>query len=275
MQRKVSYDNIKIDSSLKHRLSAIGGHSQKCGKISLFLAVTTTSVRQANNGKVRILKESVMSSFIVDTTEASFPKEWEGEEIKQRVGWSVLKHQSLGVVKVSFENGQMFIDDKLAIVYAKPFLENQGQTHYSDTGMVSDSENPMFVMMGHLIGSMCERVKDVPGMGFISTEKLLAELTDVIVLPDAILDFLVANQNDTAVREYLTSLLKGSFWHFPSFWGTHYKNKYGDNYCVRALFYFGDEHGTMGDGEWFWIHNYFHNPHFCFFAPLIIKPDDF
>lgn len=213
-----------------------------------------------------------MSSFIVDTTEASFPEEWKEEEIKQRVGWSVVNQQTLGVVEVSFQGNRMFIDGKQVIVYAKPILEKQSQTHYHDTGIASASENPMFVMMGHLIGSMCERLKDVPGMGFISTEKLLAELANVTVVPDAILSFLVANQNDPAVRSYLTGLLKGSFWHSPSFWGTQYKNNSGDR-CVRALFYLGNEK-EVENGEWFWMPVYLHNPQFCFFAPLIVKPDD-
>ncbi|TSC94564.1 MAG: hypothetical protein CEN87_405 [Parcubacteria group bacterium Licking1014_1] len=214
-----------------------------------------------------------MSSFIVDTTEVSFPKEWKEEEVKQRVGWSVINQQPIGIVEVSFQGNKMFIDGKQVIVYAKPILEKQDQTHYHDTGMASASENPMFVMMGHLIGSMFERLKDVvPGMGFISTEKLLAELTNVAVIPDAILSFLLENQNDPAVRGYLTGFLKGSFWHSPAFWGTQYENNAGDK-CVRALFYLGNEK-EIETGEWFWMPVYFHNPQFSFFAPLVVKPDE-
>lgn len=124
----------------------------------------------------------VEAVFTVDTTNASMPEEW------RRSGWTVEEHKSLGVVRVRFAGGEMYINDRGVDEY---FAEKQRR--------------------GGIVGY-----------------DLHTELADKPTLPDAILDLLIREQDNPAVKLFFQKHKSNHF-----FWGTIYRSPEGSFFVRR------------------------------------------
>ncbi|HEY4509716.1 MAG TPA: hypothetical protein VJC15_01875 [Candidatus Paceibacterota bacterium] len=176
--------------------------------------------------------------FVVDTSLPSVPEEWKGND------WEIEEHKPLGVgkVEVTFRNGKMFINGQQVDEYLSK--EQKAEQGYVDGG--------------NFVGAI------LLGEGYyMNGYELLKELTEKIVLPDAILDLLIREQNHPAVATYLRVYITPSQIRFPSFWGTRYRTAGTGETCVRGLFWAND--------EWMWIQSYLHNPWFWFFPALVLE----
>lgn len=108
----------------------------------------------------------------------------------KRRWWVVEEHKNLGVVTVRFADGEMYINDRRVDRYSSEKQKNGGQGGYD----------------------------------------LRTELADKVVLPDAILDLLVREQDNLAVKNFLKRYKYKRF----LFWGTLYKHL-DAGICVRCL----------------------------------------
>lgn len=151
--------------------------------------------------------EKPSAAFILDTTNASMPRDWE------KGGFEVEEHKSLGVIIVSFVGGEMYIGN-----------------HKVD-----------------------EYITEYQAIGCVGGRELHVVLADKPVLPDAILDLLIHEQDNPGVAAYLQKY-RGVNSSRPYFWGTTYRGP--DGYRrVRSLSGLCDQFHC--DNQWL---------DFCFYA---------